>query len=238
MPSSTCKSKACIKRKLFLKKCAPVFPGDFQDFCTPVPTFQGVLFVRATLFRAACYRPSDSRALRSDGELNVLLGKRGETGVLSFFPSNSSPALSLSKHLEQAIFGEALLMDTLVSGQLYLRPPSQNPVLLNSHTNFLFLHSRKRPAPVTDTFVRVPRESRAHESFLCIRIWIDPLTKAPGNKVGMQRQFSHWWKILKQKHVFLPTFTHSGWSILTFMWKNEIRRHDTAIAHTHSNITK
>ena len=38
------------------------------------------------------------------------------------------------------------------SGQLYLRPPSQNPVLLNSHTNSVFSHSRKRPAPVTDTF--------------------------------------------------------------------------------------
>ena len=28
----------------------------------------------------------DSRALRSDGELNRLRGKRGETGVRSFFP--------------------------------------------------------------------------------------------------------------------------------------------------------
>ena len=26
-------------------------------------------------------------------------------------------------------------MDTLISGQLYLRPPSQNPIFLNSHTN-------------------------------------------------------------------------------------------------------
>ena len=38
------------------------------------------------------------------------------------------------------------------SGQLYLRPPSQNPILLNSETNSVFSHSRKRPAPVTDTF--------------------------------------------------------------------------------------
>ena len=47
---------------------------------------------------------------------------------------------------------EAPLTDTLVSGQLYLRPPSQNPDLFNSHTNSVFSHSRKRPAPVTDTF--------------------------------------------------------------------------------------
>ena len=32
------------------------------------------------------------------------------------------------------------LTDTLVSGLLYLRPPSQNPVFLNSHTNSVFLH--------------------------------------------------------------------------------------------------
>ena len=48
---------------------------------------------------------------------------------------------------------EALLTDTLVSGQLYLQPPSQNPVLLNPHTNSVFSRSRKRPAPVTDTFL-------------------------------------------------------------------------------------
>ena len=33
-----------------------------------------------------------------------------------------------------------------------LSPPLQNPVLLNFHTNSVFLHSRKRPAPVMDTF--------------------------------------------------------------------------------------
>ena len=47
---------------------------------------------------------------------------------------------------------EALLLNTPISGQLYFRPPLQNPVLLNSHTNSVFLHSHKRPAPVTDTF--------------------------------------------------------------------------------------
>ena len=47
---------------------------------------------------------------------------------------------------------EVLLTDTLVSAQLYLQPFSQNPVLLNSHTNLYFLYSRNSPAPVTNTF--------------------------------------------------------------------------------------
>ena len=42
--------------------------------------------------------------------------------------------------------------DTLVSGKLYLWPPSQNTIFLNSQTNFVFLHSRKRLATVTDNF--------------------------------------------------------------------------------------
>ena len=44
---------------------------------------------------------------------------------------------------------EAPLKDTLVSGQLYLRPPSQNPILLNSHTNSVLSLSPKQPVPVT-----------------------------------------------------------------------------------------
>ena len=49
---------------------------------------------------------------------------------------------------------EPLLTDTVISRQLHLRLPSQNPVHFpNSHTNSVFLHSRKRPAPaVTETF--------------------------------------------------------------------------------------
>ena len=39
-----------------------------------------------------------------------------------------------------------------LKGQLYLRPPSQNPVFLNSYTFSVFFHSHKRPAPVMDTF--------------------------------------------------------------------------------------
>lgn len=34
-------------------------------------------------------------------------------------------------------------VEALVSEQLYLRPPSQDPFFLNSHTNSVFLHSRK-----------------------------------------------------------------------------------------------
>ncbi len=41
---------------------------------------------------------------------------------------------------------EALLTDTLVSGQLYLRLPGLKP-RFNSHTNSVFLHSRKRTFP-------------------------------------------------------------------------------------------
>ena len=35
---------------------------------------------------------------------------------------------------------EALLTDGLISRRLYLLPPLQNPVSLNSHTNYVFLH--------------------------------------------------------------------------------------------------
>ena len=51
----------------------------------------------------------------------------------------------------------------------YLRPPSQNPVFLNSRTNSMFLHSCKRPVPATDTLFCVPRVS-AYESFHCKRL--------------------------------------------------------------------
>ena len=49
---------------------------------------------------------------------------------------------------------EALLTDGLISGRLYLLPPLQNPVSLNCHTNSVFLHPRKQPARVMDTFFR------------------------------------------------------------------------------------
>jgi len=45
---------------------------------------------------------------------------------------------------------QAPLTDTLVSGQLLLRPPSENPVFLNSHTNSVFLHFRKRQVEVME----------------------------------------------------------------------------------------
>jgi len=46
---------------------------------------------------------------------------------------------------------ETLLTDTLVSRQLYLLSPSQNPVSLNCHSNSVFLDPSKQLAPVTDT---------------------------------------------------------------------------------------
>ena len=71
--------------------------------------------------------------------------------------------------LDYSITVEAPLTDTLVSGQLYLRPPSQNPVLLNSDTKSVFSRSRKGPAPVIASdgaFFQAPRVS-AYESFDC-----------------------------------------------------------------------
>ena len=81
--------------------------------------------------------------------------------VFEFWASKRKP-ISL-------IFGDkntvelAPLMDTVVSGQLYLRPHSQNPDLLNSHSNSVFSHSPKRPAQLRILF-RAPRVS-AYESF-------------------------------------------------------------------------
>ena len=100
--------------------------------------------------------------------------RRGDWCPLVFFHQFFARPL-LSERLEQAIFGEALVSGQLylrprskkavflnshtnsvfnipVCGQLSLQPPSQKPVFLNSHANSVFLHSRKRPAPVTDTF--------------------------------------------------------------------------------------
>ena len=59
--------------------------------------------------------------------------------------------LTLNRFLFVSNTVEALLTDTLKGGRLYLRPPSQNPVFLNFHTNSVFLRYRKRSAQVTDT---------------------------------------------------------------------------------------
>ena len=53
---------------------------------------------------------------------------------------------------------EALLTDILVRGQLYFRSPWQNPFLPGSLTVFVFTHSCKWLAPVTDT-ISAARES-------------------------------------------------------------------------------
>ena len=77
---------------------------------------------------------------------------------------------------------EALLTDTLVSGQLYWRPPSQSPVFPNSNTNFVFAQSRKRSDPVTDTFsaCRGCPLTRAYTVVASVssgRLWISTLMK-------------------------------------------------------------
>ena len=46
---------------------------------------------------------------------------------------------------------EAPLTDTLVSGQLYLRLPSQNSVFLNSHASSVFSLSRADSFMMNDT---------------------------------------------------------------------------------------
>ena len=73
---------------------------------------------------------------------------------------------------------EALLTDTLVSGQLYRRPPSQSPIFPNSHTNFVFEQSRKwsdtfsacRGCPLTRAYTVAASVSRG-------RLWISTLMK-------------------------------------------------------------
>ena len=65
--------------------------------------------------------------------------------MANFFPS------VLPKKNAQIRCRGVLLTDTRVSRQRYLGPPSQYPVFLNSHTNSVLLHSRKRLAPRTDT---------------------------------------------------------------------------------------
>ena len=67
------------------------------------------------------------------------------------------------------------------NGQLYLRPPSQNPVFLNSHTNSVFFHSRKRQLQLRTPFSH-PRVS-AYESFHCSFAQITKSASRPGLSV-------------------------------------------------------
>ena len=57
--------------------------------------------------------------------------------------------MSKAKEIQLVV---AFWVDTLESGQLYLQPPWQIPVWTLAHTNSVFTHSRKRPAPVAETF--------------------------------------------------------------------------------------
>ena len=80
-------------------------------------------------------------------ELKISLASQHDWQKSEFILSHDYYMLSLLYECSRSYFP-----DTRVGGQLYLPPPSQNPVFLNSHKNSIFLHSRKRPAPVTDTF--------------------------------------------------------------------------------------
>ena len=121
MPSSTCKSKACIKRKLFKKNARQYFQEIFKifvhqfppskEFYLYVPLFSGQPVTGLQIVERCVQMVS----------LIVCEKNEGTLGSSRFFPYNFSPALLLSKRLEQAIFREALLTDTLVSGQRYLR---------------------------------------------------------------------------------------------------------------------
>ena len=60
-------------------------------------------------------------------------------------------ALARGGQFEEFVSGYRGLIKGL-KGQLYPRPPSQNPVFLNSYTFSVFFHSRKRPAPGMNAF--------------------------------------------------------------------------------------
>ena len=70
---------------------------------------------------------------------------------------------------------KAFLTNTLLSGQLYKRPPSQIPVFLKSHTNSIFFNSRNRPAPVMDTVCSRPPGARSRE----LLISTEPAASSP-----------------------------------------------------------
>ena len=122
MPSSTCESKACIKRKLFKKNARQYFQEIFKifehqfppskEFYLYVPLFSGQPVTGLQIVERCVEMMSLIVCEENEGR------KRGSS---RFFPCNFSPALLLSKRLEQAIFREAVLKDTLVSGQRYLR---------------------------------------------------------------------------------------------------------------------
>ena len=98
---------------------------------------------------------------------------------------------------------EALLMDTLISKQLCLQPPSLNPIFLNSHTSSVFLNSCKRPDP-------------AFMSRGC------PLTK--GSTVFQERviyyfvQLTVFNHMLKSNSSFTPTYSNTWMNTLSCFW--------------------
>ena len=79
----------------------------------------------------------------------------------------NSKRLSVKRRLN-CIAVEVLRADTLISGQLYLWPLWQNL----AHTNSVFTHSHKRPAPVADTF-SVFRGCPLTEALTVLRLPLD-----------------------------------------------------------------
>ena len=121
MPSSTCESKACIKRKLFKKNARQYFQEIFKIFEHQFPpSKEFYLYVPLFSGKPVTGLQIVERCVQMVGSI-VCEENEGRLGSSRFFPYNFSPALLLSKCLEQAIFREALLTDTLVSGQCYLR---------------------------------------------------------------------------------------------------------------------
>ena len=104
MPSSTCKSKACIKRKLFKKNARQYFQEIFKifvhqfppskEFYLYVPLFSGQPVTGLQIVERCVQMVS----------LIVCEENEGRLGSSRFFPYNFSPALLLSKRLERAIF--------------------------------------------------------------------------------------------------------------------------------------
>ena len=106
------------------------------------------------------------QGLPSNGKCSFNTGFNRRTII----PSRAEPGLLTTTVI-------ALLTDTFVSEQLYLRPSSLNPVFLSSHTNSVFLHSRESGQfQLRTCFSR--SEGVGCESFHCrLNLWLAALEK-------------------------------------------------------------
>ena len=121
---------------------------------------------------------------------------------------------------------EVLLTDTLVSGQLYLRPPWQNPFLPGSHTNFVYTHSGKRPAPVTDTisaFRECPPTGASTVTWW-IQVQSFSFSYSTLSYLKLPTFFNFWFKI--------QTCPFRGWSSGSFRSNRKWRRNTDWLAST------